>query len=138
MPPRCCLLVAIALLGAAPAVAQGAARSKNPALAIAGDALRGAAIYEASCGGCHALDANRIGPAHRGVVGRKAGAAKGFAYSPALLKSRIVWTPERLDAWLAGPRQLVPGARMAFQLGDPQQRADVIAYLAAEGAKPAT
>jgi cytochrome c len=95
-----------------------------------GDAARGADVYEGSCGGCHSLDANRIGPAHRGVVGRKAGMAPDFSYSPALKESGVEWTPANLDKWLTDPQGFVKGARMGFRLADAQRRADVIAYLA--------
>jgi cytochrome c len=101
----------------------------------AGDAVRGAEIYDSSCGGCHSLDANRIGPAHRGVVGRTAGSAPAYNYSPALKASGITWTPENLDKWLTDPRGFVKGAKMGFRLNDAQLRADVIAYLTAEGKK---
>ena len=101
----------------------------------AGDATRGAEIYDASCSGCHSLDANRIGPAHRGVVGRAAGSAAAYNYSPALKASGITWTPENLDKWLTDPRGFVKGVKMGFRLNDAQLRADVIAYLTAEGKK---
>jgi cytochrome c len=94
-----------------------------------GDAVRGAEAYEASCGGCHSIDANRIGPAHRDVVGRKAGTAPDFDYSDAMKSSGVVWTPETLDQWLANPQGFIKGARMGFRLADAQRRADVIAYL---------
>ena len=94
-----------------------------------GDAARGADLYLAKCGGCHSLDSNRVGPAHRGVVGRRAGSASGFRYSKALNSSRIVWSPANLDRWLMGPTLMVPGTAMGFSLGSPQDRADVIAYL---------
>ncbi|MDE2411348.1 MAG: c-type cytochrome [Sphingomonadales bacterium] len=96
---------------------------------LQGDAARGAQVYAANCGSCHSLDANRVGPAHRGVFGRKAGTAPGFAYSPALHSARFVWDQRMLDRWLQNPQALVPGTRMGFRLGDPQRRADVIAYL---------
>ncbi len=101
----------------------------------AGDAVRGAEIYDSSCGGCHSLDANRIGPAHRGVVGRAAASAPGYNYSPSLKTSGVVWTSENLDKWLSDPRGFVKGVKMGFRLNDTQQRADVIAYLADEGKK---
>lgn len=97
--------------------------------ATMGDAARGEQIYEAKCGACHSLDANRVGPAHRGVVGRKAGTAPGFAYSDALRKAGFRWTPQRLDRWLTDPSAYVPGSRMGFRLSEPQARADVIVYL---------
>ena len=95
----------------------------------AGDATRGATVYEDKCTGCHSIDANRVGPAHRGVFGRKAGSAPDFAYSPGVKNSRIVWNAETLDRWLINPQATIPGSRMGFRLSDPQQRADVIAYL---------
>ncbi|ESZ86958.1 MAG: cytochrome C [Blastomonas sp. CACIA14H2] len=101
----------------------------------AGDATRGAQVYEDNCTGCHSLDANRVGPAHRGVFGRKAGSAPGFAYSPALKKAKFAWDAARLDKWLTNPQGFVPGAKMGFRLSDAQKRADVIAYLKKESGK---
>jgi cytochrome c len=81
------------------------------------------------------LDANRIGPKHRGVFGRKAGAVPDFHYSDALKKSGIVWNEKTLDKWLQSPVKMVPGTAMGFQLRNAQERADVIAYLKQESAK---
>jgi cytochrome c len=106
----------------------GAVLLALPARAESGDATRGAEVYE-RCGACHSPDANRVGPMHRGVFGRSAGGVAGFAYSPALKSSGIIWTEETLDKWLTNPSALVPGNRMGFRLGDAQERADVIAYL---------
>ena len=103
--------------------------------AVPGDAARGAVVYDDYCGACHSLDANRVGPAHRGVYGRKAGLAPGFAYSPGVKKSKIIWGEATLDKWLTNPQAMIPGAKMGFRLGDPAKRADVIAYLKRESAK---
>ncbi|MDM7957072.1 c-type cytochrome [Blastomonas sp.] len=97
--------------------------------AMAGDAARGAKVYQSNCTGCHAPDTNSVGPAHRGVYGRKAGSAPGFAYSPGLKKGGFAWDAARLDAWLTNPQAFIPGAKMAFRLTSAQSRADVIAYL---------
>lgn len=94
-----------------------------------GNPSRGAALYEARCGACHSLDANRIGPAHRGVFGRRAGAVAGFRYSQALKASGIVWTAASLDRWLAGPPRMVPGTAMGVSVASAQDRADLIVYL---------
>ena len=48
-------------------------------------------LYESRCVGCRSVDHNRIGPMHRGVVGRKAEQCEGYDYSPALKASKIVW-----------------------------------------------
>ena len=94
-----------------------------------GDAQRGLALYQERCTTCHAIDSNKMGPAHRGVVGRRIGSLPGYKYSDELARSRLRWTPQTLNAWLEDPEELVAGQRMGFQVEDPQQRADLIAYL---------
>jgi cytochrome c len=93
-----------------------------------GDATRGQVLYQA-CTGCHALDENDVGPRHRGVVGRHAGALPDYNYSEALKASGVVWDSATLDRWLINPQGLVPGTKMFFSLPDAQSRADIIAYL---------
>ncbi len=111
--------------------ARHAVAAAPPAIVFqqAGDPAKGQSLYQA-CTGCHSLDENDVGPRHRGVVGRKAGAVPGYAYSAALRGSGIVWTPANLDRWLTNPQKLVPGAKMYFSIANPKQRADIIAYLA--------
>jgi cytochrome c len=94
-----------------------------------GNAARGKTLYQ-NCTSCHSIDENDIGPKHRGVVGRKAGTVSDYAYSPALKASGIVWDEAHLNLWLTNPSAMVPGTKMYFMLKDPQDRADVIAYLA--------
>ena len=98
---------------------------------LSGDPQRGKTLYQ-SCMGCHSLDDNDVGPMHRGVVGRKAGTVADYAYSPALKKSGLVWDADGLDRWLINPQTLVPGAKMYFSVSSPQDRADLIAYLATQ------
>jgi len=93
-----------------------------------GDPTRGKTVYQV-CMGCHSLDDDDVGPRHRGVVGRPAGTVAGYAYSPALRNSHIVWDRDTLDRWLTSPQALVPGAKMFFAMPNAQDRADVIAYL---------
>lgn len=104
------------------------------ARAATGDANRGSQRYEALCTGCHSLDANRVGPAHRGVYGRKAGSVASYAYSSGVKKSKIVWADATLDRWLTNPQATIPGARMGFRLSSPADRSDVIAFLKRESA----
>ena len=96
---------------------------------IHADPVHGKAVYQA-CMSCHSIDEDDVGPRHRGVVGRIAGSVPGYAYSPALKDSHIVWDQANLDRWLTNPQALVPGAKMFFAMSNPQDRADVIAYLA--------
>ena len=105
------------------------ARTTVAPAALAGNPAQGAKLYQA-CMGCHSLDSNEVGPRHRGVVGRAAGTVPGYAYSAALRNSKIVWTPARINRWLTNPQKLVPGAKMFFSVAKPQDRADIIAYLA--------
>jgi cytochrome c len=95
---------------------------------LAGDAARGETLYEA-CQDCHSLDKNDVGPRHRGVFGRKAASLPDYDYSDALKSANIVWNEETLDKWLTDPQAVAPGAKMFFHLDNPQDRADVIAYL---------
>lgn len=99
-----------------------------PALS-AGDAARGASVYQSLCSGCHALDENRVGPAHRGVFGRKAGSAPDYGYSSALASSSVVWSDETLDRWLSDPEKFIPGQKMSVSVAKEADRRDLIAYL---------
>jgi cytochrome c len=103
--------------------------------AAAADAVHGQELYESRCGGCHSLDANRVGPAHRGVYGRKAGSAPNFNYSPAVKNSAVVWEEGTLNAWLTNPQALIPGQRMNFRIAAAEDRADIIAYLRQQSGK---
>jgi cytochrome c len=95
----------------------------------ADDVTAGKALYQTRCTGCHSVDADRIGPRHRNVVGRKVASVPGYAYSPALKRLGGVWTPARLDRWLSGTQKMAPGSKMYLQIDDPNQRRLLIAYL---------
>ena len=100
------------------------------AASAAGDSARGRELYETRCIGCHSVEADRIGPRHRGLVGRRAGSVAGFDYSPALRSATFVWDAAALERWLANPEATIPGQRMNYQVSDARDRADLIAYLA--------
>lgn len=100
-----------------------------------GDATRGAALYQQRCGACHSLDANRVGPMHRGIYGRKAGGVEGFQYSAALRKLQVVWNAETLDRWLTNPPAMAPGTAMGVRVPQGQDRADIIVYLRSSAAR---
>ena len=117
------------------AAASAGAQTTAPAARVwtsppPGDVLRGAALYQNNCTACHAIDSNKVGPAHRGVVGRRVGSLPGYRYSDELARSRLRWTPQTLNRWLEDPEELVAGQRMGFQVDSAQERADLIAYLA--------
>jgi len=98
---------------------------------LTGDPARGQRVF-AQCRTCHVVQpgVNRVGPSLHGIVGRQAGTVPNFRYSPANKNSGITWTEPVLFEYLENPRQYIPGTYMAYPgLRDPQQRADVIAYL---------
>jgi len=95
----------------------------------AGDAVHGQQLYESRCVACHSVDQNRVGPAHQGVFGRRAGLAPGYEYSKALKTTKIVWSEKTLDAWLSNPERTIPGQKMGFTVTEASDRADLIAYL---------
>jgi cytochrome c len=99
-----------------------------------GDAARGKALFMSNpCAACHGVtreDTAMVGPSLFGVVGRKAGTGQSLlGASEGLKKYGVIWSAETLDEFLADPSAKVPGTPMIGVLADPQQRADVIAYL---------
>jgi cytochrome c len=85
------------------------------------------------CMACHNADkggANQLGPNLWNVLGEPIGQGKGFAFSDALSKKGGTWNWDDLSQWLTSPRTFAPGTKMTFAgLSDPQDRANVIAFL---------
>ena len=84
-----------------------------------------------ACSACHTSDGtNGLGPSAKGLYGRKAGTAKGFAYSAAMKKADVTWDDKSLDAFIADPQKAIPGNVMPFPgVADEKQRAEIIDYL---------
>jgi cytochrome c len=94
----------------------------------------GKALFESKCVACHSLDASRVGPLLRGVVGRKVASVACYEYSDALKGVKGRWDSRRLEMWLRDPQSVAPGAKMAFSLPSRTERSAVIQYLAATSA----
>ena len=74
-----------------------------------------------------------IGFAH----GAPVAGTEGFKYSTALQEFGGEWTYDRLYAFLEKPRAAVPGTKMSFAgFKDPQQIADLLAWLGAQSDDP--
>ena len=100
------------------------------------DAAKGAEVFK-QCVACHnatAGGANGTGPNLHAIVGKAKAAVAGFAYSDAVKAMGGTWTFDALDAWLKSPRKMATGTKMTFAgIGDNEKRANVIAYLNAQG-----
>ena len=109
----------------------------SPALAFAqaapaGDATKGAATFKMRCGVCHNVTGadTPMAPSLKGVVGSKGGAhSPTFKYSDALKKAAPTWNAATLNTWISGPQKMVPGTKMLMVVPNPQDRADIIAFL---------
>ena len=100
------------------------------------DVAKGEAVFK-KCVACHTIaqgDANGIGPNLWASMGKPHGHVAGFAYSDALKSVPGNWDWEGMDKWLANPKKYAPGTKMTFAgLGNPEERANLILYLNAQG-----
>lgn len=110
-----------------------------------GDTATGENLYRTKCRVCHSNEPgqHRVGPSLFGVVSRTCGEVpeKSFArYSPgykAVCNSgQFSWTEDRINSYVTDPSQYLSElagkplrSPMTVRLSDPQDRADVIAYL---------
>ena len=104
------------------------------------DPAKGQQVFN-KCMACHNADkggANQLGPNLWDVVGEPIAQGKGgFAFSDALKKVGGTWNFDNLSKWLDSPKAFAPGTKMTFAgLSNPQDRADVIAFLNAHSDSP--
>ena len=116
---------AVATLVAGPATAAGAPKAFN------------------KCKSCHKVTAKHgVGPSLKGVVGRKAGTAKGYKRYSKNMKAAgekgLVWDAKSLDAFITKPKKFLKTitgkkkTKMGFPgLKKADQRAAIIEYLTA-------
>jgi cytochrome c len=113
----------------------GAAEAEKPIafyLASA-DPAKGEQVFK-KCAACHNADKggpNALGPNLWGVIGEPIAQGRGgFPFSDALKSVGGAWNFENMSAWLHSPKKFAPGTKMTFAgLSDPQDRANVIAFL---------
>ena len=128
------LIVGAATLGAA--LLLGNAHSAPAAVTVAAAAPdAGSARPPAfgTCAICHKVNAGEVspmGPNLFRIGGRKAGSAPGYAYSPAMKGSKIVWNKANLTRFIMNPKGTVPGTKMAYPgQKDPKAAAAIADYL---------
>ena len=98
-----------------------------------GSAERGRLVF-AQCRTCHYPEkfiGHHNGPNLHAIFGKVAGKQEGFDdYSQTFIDAEFVWTPELLFVWLSDVEAMFPETTMmSLGVSDPQQRADLIAYL---------
>lgn len=92
------------------------------------------------CTACHSIEKggpNKQGPNLYGVVGNQPGTHDGFSYSDGIKALGGEWTYDKLNAFLAKPKDLVPDTKMNFPgFKSVKDRANVIAFLRAQSDNP--
>lgn len=90
----------------------------------------------AKCASCHTINqggAAGLGPNLYGTLGANV-AGHAFSYSEALKSKGGKWDWLTMSEWLTNPAAYAPGTKMGFAgLSDPQERANLIVYLNAQG-----
>ena len=99
----------------------------------AGDAEAGGKLFKRMCGGCHQIGESArafFGPQLNGIVGRAAASTTDYQYSDAMKSSGVVWTREKLAAYIEDPKAVVSGTRMIFWgISDQEKIDDLLAYM---------
>jgi cytochrome c len=130
MTPQRCLGLAMTVLVLG--IVACFARSGATAAAgtdVTGDAKHGQDLFQRRCTSCHNLDTEKEGPRLRGVFGRKSASISTFTYSDALKGANLTWDAANLDKWLTDTDKFIPDNDMNISLKNPDERADIIAYL---------
>ncbi len=119
-PMKYALLTLALILNTAPAFA-------------AGDAEAGGKLFTKTCGGCHSIGEGArggFGPQLNGIIDRPAGTTEDYQYSDAMKNSGVVWTREKLAAYIEDPKKVVSGTRMIFWgISDQEKIENILAYL---------
>lgn len=108
-------------------------RSSSSDQAAIGNAADGKQVAAKHCIVCHTFEKGGkmvYGPNLFDIVGKPAGAIKGYKYSKALSNSGLVWTDKNLAGFVANPEQFLKGTKARFPgLKTAKQKADILAYM---------
>ena len=116
-----------------PAAAAAPKETPLPELLAKADAKKGEQDAKV-CPTCHTFEKGGARQDRPAAVGRGRASGRlrspGFAYSDSLKAIGGDWTYEKLDHWIANPKAMASGTKMAFPgEKDPQKDADILAYL---------
>jgi cytochrome c len=127
----------------APAAGEKAAPAKEEPIAalLASASIERGQQAAKVCTTCHTFEKggpNKVGPNLWGVVNEPKGQGRNFNFSAGMKAKGGNWTFEDLNAFLASPKQFVPGTAMSFAgVSRASQRADIIAFLNSRSDHPA-
>ncbi|MBI3436183.1 MAG: hypothetical protein HY056_14105 [Proteobacteria bacterium] len=112
-------------------------------ISVAGDVQLGGRV-SVKCVMCHTFEPgrNKIGPSLSDIIGRKAGTAPGYSYSPDYVeagKKGLVWSEENVIKYLPDPKRFLADylgkrearSKMVFTLPNATERENVAAFLKA-------
>jgi cytochrome c len=149
---RFALVAALSLL-AAPAFAQ-----TTEIVPPTGDAAAGEELFNRQCVACHVVENEagevlagrnaKVGPNLFGVVGRTPGTYPEFEYGDAMVEygaTGVVWAEENFVAYVMDPTEFLrtvldnnrARGKMAFQVRDAADAANIYAFLATYTVAPA-
>lgn len=100
-------------------------------LMASADAAAGEKVFK-KCTACHSLEAgvSKTGPSLHGVVGREKAAVGDYGYSNALASMEGSWTEQNISEFITNSTKYAPGTKMNVKVPKPEDRANLIAYLA--------
>ena len=99
-------------------------------LMVSSDAIGKVPRSYNKCLPCHSLVKKKLGPPLGSIFGKEAGTQKGYRYSKAMKRSKVVWDEITLDEFLKNPTKYIKGTKMRFRgLRKKNQRDSIILYL---------
>jgi cytochrome c len=104
-----------------------------PGVSAAADVSGERQLAMTQCSQCHTFDKGEPhgqGPNLWGLIGREAGSAPGYRYSPGFLSALKgkVWDAELLNRWLTDTTAVAPDSQMIYFQDDAATRAALIKF----------
>jgi cytochrome c2 len=137
-------VIAVATEGEGEAGGAGEAAEEPIAVLLASADPAAGETSAKKCVACHTFEqggANKVGPNLWSIVMRPIASHAGYEYSDAMhsfAEQAADWTYDHLSSFLANPKGVVPGTKMAFPgVKTGKERANILAYLRTLSDSPA-